>query len=111
MGSIGNETVVNLRMLLSELVDQEKSVFEFDDNLGIVSAKRCAVASFFWMPAYKSGELVILATLSHVIGFLKYFMHERIVKVLSDFSQHRMGSGIVPDKPALTTFDADFVSY
>jgi hypothetical protein len=32
-GSIGNKTTIRLSMLLSELVDQEKSGFEFNDDI------------------------------------------------------------------------------
>jgi hypothetical protein len=111
-GSIGNETTVRLSMLLSELVDQEKSGFEFDDNVWYrIRKEKCGGKMFLKAPAYKSGDLAALATSSQVIDVLKHFMHERIQNGLKEFSNYCIGSGIGPDKPVLTTFDADLVSY
>lgn len=66
---------------------------------------------FLDTPACKSGHLVIVTTLSRVIKFVKYFIHKHIEKVLRNFSQRRMGSDVIPDKLALTTFDTDVISY
>ncbi|KAF4457327.1 hypothetical protein F53441_717 [Fusarium austroafricanum] len=111
-GSIGNETTVRLSMLLSELVDQEKSGFEFDDNVWYRIRKEvCGGKMFMKAPAYKSDDHAALATSSHVIDVLKHSMHERMKNGLKEFSDSRIGSGIGSDKPVLTTFDADLVSY
>ncbi|KAF9768704.1 hypothetical protein IL306_013950, partial [Fusarium sp. DS 682] len=111
-GSIGNKTIVYLSMLLSELVDQEKSGFEFDGNIwSRIKKEKCGGKLFLEAPAYKSGNLAILAASSHVIDVLTYFMRERIQKGIKDFSEYRMDSGIGPDKPVLTTFDPDLVRY
>ncbi|KPA35282.1 RNA-dependent RNA polymerase [Fusarium langsethiae] len=99
-------------MLLSELVDQEKSGFEFDDNVWYrIRKEMCGGKMFLEAPAYKSGDLAALATSSQVIDVLKHSMHERIQNGLTEFSNYCIGSGIGPDKPVLTTFDADLVSY
>ncbi|OBS17430.1 hypothetical protein FPOA_12078 [Fusarium poae] len=110
--SIRNETTVRLSMLLSELVDQEKSGFEFDDNVWYrIRKDMCGGKMFLKAPAYKSGDLVALATSNQIIDILKHSMHERIQNGLKKFSTYRLSSGIGPDKPVLTTFDMDLVSY
>lgn len=111
-GSVGNERIVRLSMLLSELVDQEKSGFEFDDNVWYrIRKTMCGGKMFPKAPAYKSDGLAALPTSSHIIDVLQHFTHERIKNGLQEFSKYCIGFGIGPDKPVLTTFDADLVSY
>ncbi|GKU11953.1 unnamed protein product [Fusarium langsethiae] len=111
-GSIGNETVVKLSMLLSALVDQEKSGFEFNDNIWCRFKKeQCGGKMILKVPTYKTDDIAALATSSHIIDSLKLAIHERIQDGLRDFSIYRTGSSIGYDKPVLTTFDSDLVSY
>ncbi|EXA29291.1 hypothetical protein FOVG_19212 [Fusarium oxysporum f. sp. pisi HDV247] len=111
-GSIGNETVVKLSMLLSALVDQEKSGFEFDDNIWCrIKEEQCGGKMFLKAPTYKTDDLAALATSNHIIDFLKLAIHQRIQDGIREFSNYRTGSGIGYDKPVLTTFDSDLVSY
>ncbi|KAK2469549.1 hypothetical protein H9L39_18820 [Fusarium oxysporum f. sp. albedinis] len=111
-GSIGNETVVKLSMLLSALVDQEKSGFEFDDNIWCrIKKEQCGGKMFLKAPTYKTDDLAALATSNHIIDFLKLVIHQRIQDGIREFSNYRTGSGIGYDKPVLTTFDSDLVSY
>ncbi|KAJ4030265.1 hypothetical protein NW761_011934 [Fusarium oxysporum] len=110
--SIGNETIINLSMLLSNLVDQEKSGFEFNEMVWQrIRKEKCGGKMFLQVPAYKSGDLGILSTSSHTIDSLKLFMYESLQKVLKDFSTYRLGSGTGPDEPELTKFDSDLVTY
>ncbi|KAF5714427.1 qde-1 RNA-dependent RNA polymerase [Fusarium mundagurra] len=111
-GSIGNETVVKLSMLLSALVDQEKSGFEFDDNIWCrIKEEQCGGKMFLKAPTYKTDDLAALATSNHIIDFLKLAIHQRIQDGIREFSNYRTGSGIGYDKPVLTTFDSDLFRY
>ncbi|ENH66293.1 Putative RNA-dependent RNA polymerase 1 [Fusarium oxysporum f. sp. cubense race 1] len=111
-GSIGNETVVKLSMLLSALVDQEKSGFEFDENIWCrIKEEQCGGKLFLKAPAYKTDDFTALATSNHIIDYLKLAIHQRIHDGIREFSNYRTDSGIGYDKPVLTTFDSDLVSY
>ncbi|KAF5585164.1 qde-1 RNA-dependent RNA polymerase [Fusarium pseudocircinatum] len=111
-GSVGNETVVKLSMLLSALVDQEESGFEFDDNIWcLIKEEQCGGKMFLKAPAYKTDDFAALATSNHVIDFLKLAIHQRIQDGIREFSNYRTDSGIGYDKPVVTTFDSDLVSY
>ncbi|KAF4477180.1 qde-1 RNA-dependent RNA polymerase [Fusarium agapanthi] len=111
-GSIENETVIILSMLLSALVDQEKSGFEFDDNIWRrIKEEQCGGKMFLKAPAYKTDDFAALATSNHIIDFLKLAIHQRIQDGIREFSNYRTDSGIGYDKPVVTTFDSDLVSY
>ncbi|KAF4944076.1 hypothetical protein FGADI_12958 [Fusarium gaditjirri] len=111
-GSIGSETVVKLSMLLSALVDQEKSGSEFDDHIwSRIKEEQCSGKMFLKAPAYKTDDFAALATSNHVIDCLKLAIHQRIRDAIREFSNYRTNSGIGHDIPVLTTFDPDLVSY
>ncbi|GKU08745.1 unnamed protein product, partial [Fusarium langsethiae] len=111
-GSIGNETVVKLSMLLSALVDQEKSGFEFDDHIWCrIKEEQCGGKMFLKAPAYKTDNFAALATSNHILDILKLAIHQRIQDGIREFSNYPTDSGIGYDKPVLTTFDPDLVSY
>jgi hypothetical protein len=110
--SIANETVINLSMLLSNLVDQEKSGFEFNDMVWQrIRKEKCGGKMFLQVPAYKSGDLGILSTSRHTLDSLRFFMYESLQKVLKDFSTYRLNSGTGTDKPKPTVFDPELVTY
>ncbi|QGI71300.1 hypothetical protein CEK26_003637 [Fusarium fujikuroi] len=111
-GSIGNEIVIKLSLLLSALVDQEKSGFEFDDNSWCrIKEELCGGKMFLKAPTYKTDNLAALATSNHIIDFLKLRIHQRIQDGIREFSDYQKCSGIGYDKPLLTTFDPDLVRY
>ncbi|RGP77965.1 hypothetical protein FLONG3_3922 [Fusarium longipes] len=112
LNSVGNETIVNLSMLLSNLVDQEKSGFEFNETIWRrIRKEKCGGKMFLQVPAYKTGDLGTLSTSSHPIDSLKFSMHQSLNEVLQDFSTYRQNSGTGTDRTKLADFDPELVAY
>lgn len=110
MGGIGNPTILFLSMLLSELVDQEKSGFEFDDNVWLrIRNDKCGGIRYPESPAYRSHHSGCLPSPTRLIDVLKHCIQDRIHECLKNLWQSRTGPGIDPQLPVLTDFDSDLV--
>ncbi|KAI8710919.1 RNA-dependent RNA polymerase [Fusarium sp. LHS14.1] len=110
--SISEESVINLSWLLSDLVDQEKSAFVFNQDIWRQIMKEMGGGMLnLAPPAYKSNTIRYLPKTCHVIDYLKVNFSKIIGDGLADFGKHITAKDGDDSVPRPTTFDPDLTDY
>ncbi|KAJ4177531.1 hypothetical protein NW767_015095 [Fusarium falciforme] len=110
--SISEESVINLSWLLSELVDQDKSGFVFNQDIWRRIKREMGGGMLdLAPPAYKANTVQCLPETCHVIDYLKFNFSKIIRDGLADFGKNLMAKDGDDSIPRPTTFDADLTDY
>ncbi|RSL77345.1 hypothetical protein CEP52_017724, partial [Fusarium oligoseptatum] len=110
--SISEESVINLSWLLSDLVDQDKSGFVFNQDIWRRIMKEMGGGILdLAPPAYKVNIVRCLPETCHVIDYLKFNLSTIIRDGLVDFGKSLKVKDGDDGVSRLTTFDADLTDY
>ncbi|KAI8648914.1 RNA-dependent RNA polymerase [Fusarium sp. Ph1] len=110
--SISEESAINLSWLLSDLVDQDKSGFVFNQDIWRWIKREMGGGKLdLAPPAYKANTVQCLPETCHVIDYLKFNFSKIIRDGLADFGKYLMAKDGDDSIPRPTTFDADLTDY
>ncbi|EEU34842.1 uncharacterized protein NECHADRAFT_106579 [Fusarium vanettenii 77-13-4] len=110
--SISEESVINLSWLLSDLVDQDKSGFVFNEDIWRRIKREMGGGMLdLAPPAYKANTIRYLPETCHIIDYLKLTFSKIIRDGLVDFGKTLLVKDGDDGISRPTTFDADLTGY
>lgn len=110
--SISEESVINLSWLLSDLVDQDKSGFVFNEDIWRQIKREMGGGMLdLAPPAYKAKTIRCLPETCHIIDYLKFNLSNIIRDGLADFGKSLMAKDGDDGVLRPTPFDADLADY